>query len=239
MEKTNFCTFLFLVFSSVLCNTDDYNYKYDDYPYDENYDYNNQKPEDYTDDYSQGFNDYYDQNLPAFPNPPPSIPIPPPPQPPMGDCIRENEHIRRLTGSKTMDVPGWTFYGLNRGAWEENPAALSFWPSGARRYPQFKCSNARWFGYCGGICNVSATTKFNKCGRAHLNIGNCFYDSKIKTKTHFTEAKLNGQKVLTVKALENKAIEFDFKDGDIFELADIGYGVIALYDIKDISCSLC
>ena len=23
----------------------------------------NQKPEDYTDDYSQGFNDYYDQNL--------------------------------------------------------------------------------------------------------------------------------------------------------------------------------
>ena len=71
MEKTNFCTFLFLVFSSVLCNSEDYNYKYDDYPYDENYDYDNQKPEDYTDDYSQGFNDYYDQNQIAFPNPPP------------------------------------------------------------------------------------------------------------------------------------------------------------------------
>ena len=129
-----------------------------------------------------------------------------------------------------MDVAGWTFYGLNRGAWEENPAALN------ASYSNFKCSDARWFGYCDGICNGSAKTKFNKCGRAHLHIGNCY---NYTNPPHFTEAKLNGQQILKVNALENKAIEFDFKDGDIFELADIGFGVIDLYDIKVISCSLC
>ena len=83
MEKTHFCILLFLAFLASLCNSNDYeydNYKYDEYDY-ENYDYNNQKPEDYTDDYSQGLNDYYDQNLLAPQNPPP-LPMPPPP--PMG-----------------------------------------------------------------------------------------------------------------------------------------------------------
>ena len=129
-----------------------------------------------------------------------------------------------------MDVPGWTFYGLNRGAWEENPAALN------ASYSNFKCSDARWFGYCDGICNGLAKTKFNKCGRAHLHIGNCY---NYSSPPHFTEAKLNGQQILKVNALENKAIEFDFKDGDIFELADIGYGIIDLFDFKIISCSSC
>ena len=81
MEKTNLCTLLFLVYLTSLCDADDYNYydyKYDDYIYDQNYDYDNQKPEDYTDYYNQGFNDYYDQNLLAPPNPPP-LPIPTPP----------------------------------------------------------------------------------------------------------------------------------------------------------------
>ena len=75
MKKTNFCNLLFLVFLRVLCNSNDYNYdnyKYDDYNYLENYDYDYQRPEDYTDDYSsQGLNDYYDQNLLRPPNPPP------------------------------------------------------------------------------------------------------------------------------------------------------------------------
>ena len=72
MEKTSFCIFLFLVFLTSLCNSNDYkyydDYKYDDYIYD--YDYDNQKPEDYIDDYSQELNEYYDQNLLAPPNPP-------------------------------------------------------------------------------------------------------------------------------------------------------------------------
>ena len=72
MERTNFCIFLFLVFLTSLCNSNDYkyydDYKYDDYIYD--YDYDNQKPEDYIDDYSQELNEYYDQNLLAPPNPP-------------------------------------------------------------------------------------------------------------------------------------------------------------------------
>ena len=62
-------------------------YKYDDYNYDNKYDYDNQKPDDYTDDYSQGLNDYYNQNLLAPPNtlpPLPSSPPIPPPPPPMG-----------------------------------------------------------------------------------------------------------------------------------------------------------
>ena len=129
-----------------------------------------------------------------------------------------------------MDVAGWTFYGLNRGAWEKHPEAVN------ASFSNYKCSDARWFGYCDGICNGSAKTKFNKCGRAHLHIGNCY---NYTNPPHFTEAKLNGQQILKVNALENKAIEFDFKDGDIFELADINQGVIDLYDIKVISCSLC
>ena len=84
MEKTNFYNFLFLVFLTSLCNSNDYkyydDYKYDDYIYD--YDYDNQKPEDYIDDYSQELNEYYDQNLLAPPIPPPPPPIPPQPIPP-------------------------------------------------------------------------------------------------------------------------------------------------------------
>ena len=137
-----------------------------------------------------------------------------------------------MTGSKTIDVAGWTFHGLNRGPWEENPTALN------ASYSNFKCSDARWFGFCDSICTGSAKTKFNKCGRAHLHIGNC-YIKRPDITPHFTEAKLNGQQILTVNPLENKAIEFNFKDGDIFELSDIGFGVIDLYDIKVISCSLC
>ena len=53
-------------------------YKYDDYNYDNKYDYDNQKPDDYTDDYSQKFiDDYYEHNLPN-PPPLPSPPLPPP-----------------------------------------------------------------------------------------------------------------------------------------------------------------
>ena len=84
MEKTNFYNFLFLVFLTSFCNSNDYeyeNYKYDEYDYLENYNYDNQKPEDYTDytdDYSQGLDDYYDQNLFGPPNPP-RLPTPPPP----------------------------------------------------------------------------------------------------------------------------------------------------------------
>ena len=93
MEKTNFCILLFIVLLTSLCNSQ-YDYTYDDYEndeynYNEYYDYNNQKSEDYTDDYSQELNYYYDQNLLTPPNPPPLPPIPPPippplPPPPMG-----------------------------------------------------------------------------------------------------------------------------------------------------------
>ena len=90
MEKTNICILLFVVFLISLCNSDEYEYdhKNDQYNYDQYYNYNIQKPEDYTDDYSQQLNDYYNQNLLAPQNPLPSLPtsppIPPPPPPPMG-----------------------------------------------------------------------------------------------------------------------------------------------------------
>ena len=76
MEKTNFCILLFMVLLTSLCNSQ-YDYTYDDYEndeynYNEYYDYNNQKSED-----------YYDQNLLAPPNLPAPLPMPPPP-PPMG-----------------------------------------------------------------------------------------------------------------------------------------------------------
>ena len=87
MEKTNFYILSLILFLSLLCNSQDY--EYDDYQYDdEYYDYNNQKPEDYTDDSNDDLNDYYNQNLLAPPNPPPPpprpFPIPPPPPMPMG-----------------------------------------------------------------------------------------------------------------------------------------------------------
>ena len=79
MEKTNICILLFLIFLTSLCNSNDY--IYDNYNYDEyNYDYDNQKSEDYTDYYNQGFNDYYDL---APPNPP-LLPLPIPTPPFMG-----------------------------------------------------------------------------------------------------------------------------------------------------------
>ena len=80
MDKTNFCILSLILFLSLLCNSQDY--EYDDYNYNEYYDYNSQKPEDYTDDYSQDPIDYYNQNLPAPPNHPPHPPRPLPTQPP-------------------------------------------------------------------------------------------------------------------------------------------------------------
>ena len=78
MEKINFCILLFLLFLTSFCTS--YDYKYDEYDYEDHY--------DYADDYSQESNYYYDQNLIAPPNPPqlPPIPFPtpPPPPPPMG-----------------------------------------------------------------------------------------------------------------------------------------------------------
>ena len=86
MEKSNSCILLFLVFLTLFCNSQD---RYDDYNYYDEYDYNNQQPEDYTDDYSQGLNDYYNQNLLAPPNPRPPPILPPPTslQPPLGKMI--------------------------------------------------------------------------------------------------------------------------------------------------------
>ena len=81
MEKTNFCLLLFVGFLSSFCYSNDYksyDYKNNEYNYNEYYDYDNQKPEDYTNDYSQDLNDYYDQNLLVPPNPPPP-PLRPPP----------------------------------------------------------------------------------------------------------------------------------------------------------------
>ena len=81
---TTLSRFLFLVFLTSLCNSEDY--KYDDYKYyDEKYDYDNQKPDYYTDEYNQESNDYYDQNLLAPPNPPQLPPSPPLPPIPMGN----------------------------------------------------------------------------------------------------------------------------------------------------------
>ena len=79
MEETNFSILLLLVFLASFCNADSYkyhDYKYNEYNYDQNYDYDNQKPEDYTEDYSQELNECYDQNLLA---PPATLPIPPAP----------------------------------------------------------------------------------------------------------------------------------------------------------------
>ena len=70
MEKTNFYILSLILFLSLLCNSEDY--EYDDY--------------NYTDDSNDDLNDYHNQNLLAPPNPSPPpprpFPIPPPPLPP-------------------------------------------------------------------------------------------------------------------------------------------------------------
>ena len=119
--------------------------------------------------------------------------------------------------------------GFDYGSWNKAGDKLSS--------PSFSCSDARWFGYCLGSCTGFVETKLNKCGRARLHIGNCYY-------TGYTEAKLNGKQIVKVNGFDNKTIEFDFKDGDIFEMADrttqhIGSGIVDLYDFKIISCSSC
>ena len=90
MEKTYFYILSFLVFSTSFCDSEDYkydHYKYEEYNYDKNYDYDNQKPDDYTDDYSQESNYYYDHNLLAPPNPPPLSLSPSPPLPPLTTMV--------------------------------------------------------------------------------------------------------------------------------------------------------
>merc|ERR1712083_727402 len=94
------------------------------------------------------------------------------------------------------------------------------------------CSSTNWFGYKGWSQSGSMKTTLNKCGRASLKFSNCYKNSEV-------EAKLNGKQIAKLSGWEIKTIEFDFKDGDIFELADIGYGIVELYDFKIISCSSC
>ena len=65
-----------------LCHSQYEDYQYDEYH--ENYDYDNQKLEDYTDEYDYNQDYYTNQNLLAPLNPPPPPPAPLPPQPPMG-----------------------------------------------------------------------------------------------------------------------------------------------------------
>ena len=142
-----------------------------------------------------------------------------------------------MIGSKTKNVDGWTTTGFTHGSWNMVEKTL-FYPS--KSY--YSCSDARWFAYCKNTCPGFIKTKLNKCGKASINIGNCYKspDSfEAPWLDSYTEAKLNGKQILKVNAHENKTIEFDFKNGDIFELADIAYGVVELYDFKIISCSPC
>ena len=143
-------------------------------------------------------------------------------------CIRENEHIRNLQGSKTKTVAGWT-NGFKDGTWNHKQSNMS----------NTRCSDARWFAFCWGPCTGFIKTKLDKCGKASITIGNCYKSPDYLQLESYSEAKLNGKQILKVIPHETNTIEFDFRDGDIFELADIGYGVVELYDFKIISCSPC
>ena len=133
--KNKFKHFIFRVFLTSLCKSDDY--KYDDYNYDE---YNYDRNYDYTDD------DYYgNQNLLAPALPPPFIP--PPPSPPMdfNSCINNwchhNGTMGQYTRCKRVSNNGRTCHnpeikygstigkpgGVLHGAYGAKGTALSQW----------------------------------------------------------------------------------------------------------------
>ena len=85
------------------------------------------------------------------------------------------------------------------------------------------------------------------CGKARLTFGNCNVQDYVL-------AKLNGKEIgrgnpyccnypnnpnKKTSPYQSKTIIFDFKDGDILELTDTGVSIIALDDLKIISCSSC
>ena len=70
------------------------------------------------------------------------------------------------------------------------------------------------------------------CGKARLTFGNCFAQD-------YVVAELNGKEIGRANPYQSKTIIFDFKDGDILELIDTGVSIIALDDLKIISCSSC
>ena len=70
------------------------------------------------------------------------------------------------------------------------------------------------------------------CGKARLTFGNCFAQD-------YVVAELNGKEIGRANPYQSKTIIFDFKDGDILELTDIGLSMIVLDELYIISCSKC
>ena len=86
-------------------------------------------------------------------------------------------------------------------------------------------------------------TSLNKCGRARLNFGNCYIESKI-SPNHYVQVNLNNIEIGQAYVGEtNKTIEFDFKDGDVLELRDIvqhrSSSMIKFNDFAIITCVKC
>ena len=144
-------------------------------------------------------------------------------------CLHENIHVQNLIGSRTLTVPGWTM----------NITVGSSIPSSEDEYRKSKVMQKcfhpyTWWGDYAGQPSGYIRTRLNVCGKARLNFGNCYLNSDN------VQVNLNNNEIGRAKGgTDNKTIEFEFKDGDILELRDMGEATIKFNDFAIINCKIC
>ena len=144
-------------------------------------------------------------------------------------CLHQNIHVQNLIGSRSQTVPGWTM----------NITVGSPIPSSEDVHRKFKIMQKcfhpyTWWGDYSGQPSGYIRTKLNKCGKARLNFGNCYQNSDN------VQVNLNNIEIGRAKGgVDNKTIEFEFKDGDILELRDIGVAAIKFNYFAIINCKIC
>ena len=148
-----------------------------------------------------------------------------------------------------IEVPnGWKFSENLISKWPGTKGTnlpWTSWTAWDKCYP----SKNLYFAFCGGSCSGTMKTTLRKCGRVRLTFGNCGPPQTGKYSNGlpynfglppgYVEAKLNGRQVGRANIFQSKTIVFDFKDGDMLELTDIGSSVIEFGDLNIISCSTC
>ena len=137
------------------------------------------------------------------------------------DCVKLNAHVNKLRGTTTKNVPGWNLDNVNKGSViNENLGSCR--------------EGNSWYGWfcCDGRGSINTTLR--GCGVAKLDFGECAGN----LAREFTQVNLNGKEIgRATRRQTSKTIDFNFKDGDIFELKEGHYySFIRFNSFTVISC---
>ena len=154
-------------------------------------------------------------------------------------CINANTHVNNLIGTSSTMVDQWLIDVTQGTAFPP----VSSPPSGFYELNQCVMSNS-WFGFTVNDANLaSIRTTLNGCGRARLDYGNCYFCFFCDSSNYnFVFVRLNGIEIS--RAANNNrelsiTVEFDFKDGNILELFEVGLSAIKFNGFSVISCIPC